>query len=45
MPSLALTPKWPASGEIDFAEFYSQYPNLDVPFIHYNYSSTDPNVT
>ena len=37
--------KWPASGEIDFAEFYSQYPNLDVPYIHYNYSSTDPNVT
>lgn len=36
---------WPASGEIDFAEFYSQYPNLDVPYIHYNYSSTDPNVT
>jgi hypothetical protein len=30
--------KWPASGEIDFAEFYSQYPNLDVPYIHYNYS-------
>jgi beta-glucanase (GH16 family) len=37
--------KWPASGEIDFAEFYSQYPNLDVPYIHYNYSSSDPNVT
>src|SRR5580700_5507822 len=37
--------KWPASGEIDFAEFYSQYPDLDVPYIHYNYSSSDPNVT
>jgi beta-glucanase (GH16 family) len=37
--------KWPASGEIDFAEFYSQYPNLDVPYIHYTYSSSDPNVT
>lgn len=37
--------KWPASGEIDFAEFYSQYPNLDVPSVHYNDSSSDPNVT
>jgi beta-glucanase (GH16 family) len=37
--------KWPASGEIDFAEFYSKYLNLDVPYIHYSLSSTDPNVT
>ena len=37
--------KWPASGEIDFAEFYSQYPNLDVPYIHYTNSASDPNVT
>ena len=22
---------WPDSGEIDFGEFYSKYPNLDVP--------------
>ena len=36
---------WPASGEIDFAEFYSEYPGLDVPDIHYSQSSTDPNVT
>jgi beta-glucanase (GH16 family) len=38
---------WPASGEIDFAEFYSQYPSLDIPYIHYNQSlfSNDPNVT
>ncbi|GEM_PF-2205020 len=36
---------WPGSGEIDFAEFYSQYSNLDVPYIHYNSASTDPNVT
>jgi beta-glucanase (GH16 family) len=36
---------WPASGEIDFAEMYSLYPNLDVPFIHYNAASPDPNVT
>lgn len=27
--------KWPAAGEIDVAETYSQYPNLAVPFLHY----------
>jgi beta-glucanase (GH16 family) len=37
---------WPASGEIDFSEFYSQYYWLDVPYIHYNYdSSTVDNAT
>jgi len=36
---------WPDSGEIDFAEFYSEFPGLDVPYIHYADSSTDPNVT
>jgi Glycosyl hydrolases family 16 len=36
---------WPDSGEIDFAEFYSEFPGLDVPYIHYSQSSTDPNVT
>jgi beta-glucanase (GH16 family) len=36
---------WPDSGEIDFAEFYSEYPGLDVPYIHYADSSTDPNAT
>jgi beta-glucanase (GH16 family) len=36
---------WPASGEIDFAEFYSEYPNLDVPYIHYNAATPDPAVT
>ncbi|HEX4127600.1 MAG TPA: glycoside hydrolase family 16 protein [Acidimicrobiales bacterium] len=36
---------WPASGEIDFAEFYSQFPGLDVPYIHYAQSSTDLNAT
>jgi beta-glucanase (GH16 family) len=41
---------WPASGEVDFSEFYSQYYWLDVPYIHYNYdastvdNSTDTNV-
>ena len=37
--------RWPASGEIDFAEFYSEYPVLDVPYIHYNEAAPDPNVT
>ncbi len=41
---------WPASGEIDIAETYSQYPDLAIPYIHYYYdgsttsSSTDTNV-
>ncbi|HET9499766.1 MAG TPA: glycoside hydrolase family 16 protein [Marmoricola sp.] len=26
---------WPASGEIDVAETYSQYPDLAVPYLHY----------
>jgi beta-glucanase (GH16 family) len=37
--------KWPASGEIDFGEFYSDFPTFDVPYIHYNEASSDPNVT
>jgi beta-glucanase (GH16 family) len=36
---------WPDSGEIDFAEFYSLFPTLDVPYIHYNEAAPDPNVT
>ena len=28
-------PVWPMSGEIDYSEFYSQYANLDVPYLHY----------
>jgi beta-glucanase (GH16 family) len=36
---------WPDSGEIDFAEFYSEYPTLDVPYIHYSQAGVDPNVT
>jgi beta-glucanase (GH16 family) len=28
--------KWPAAGEIDIAETYSQHPDLAVPFLHYN---------
>jgi beta-glucanase (GH16 family) len=32
---------WPASGEVDFSEFYSQYSYLDVPYIHYDYNYTN----
>ena len=31
---------WPASGEIDFAEFYSQYAGWVIPYLHYNYDSS-----
>jgi beta-glucanase (GH16 family) len=34
---------WPDSGEIDYGEFYSQYPNADIPAIHYPGSVNDPN--
>ncbi len=27
---------WPASGEIDVAEFYSSYPDRAIPYLHYN---------
>jgi beta-glucanase (GH16 family) len=36
---------WPDSGEIDFAEFYSKYPNLDVPVVHYPGNTMDPDAT
>ncbi len=40
---------WPASGEIDFAEMYSNAPDIDRPFIHYlpgeTASGTNKNVT
>jgi len=29
---------WPSSGEIDFAEFYSQYAGWVIPYIHYYYN-------
>jgi beta-glucanase (GH16 family) len=32
---------WPASGEVDFSEFYSQYSYLDVPYIHYDYNTSN----
>ncbi len=34
---------WPDSGEIDYAEFYSQTPADDYPVLHYPGSTGDPN--
>ena len=34
--------KWPASGEIDIAEFYSKYPDRFIPYLHYNRDAGDP---
>jgi len=36
---------WPASGEIDFAEFYSNAASHDVPYVHYANSSSNANAT
>ena len=36
---------FPDSGEIDYGEFYSEYPSLDVPVVHYPGSAGDPNAT
>jgi beta-glucanase (GH16 family) len=33
------------SGEIDYGEFYSLYPYLDIPVVHYPGSHSDPNAT
>lgn len=33
---------WPASGEIDIAEFYSVYPDRAFPFVHYRRDPGDP---
>jgi beta-glucanase (GH16 family) len=35
---------WPASGEIDLSEFYSQHATTDVPIVHYDLdrSTVDP---
>ena len=35
---------WPASGEIDIAEEYSEFPDRAIPYVHYN-SAGDPNIT
>jgi beta-glucanase (GH16 family) len=34
---------WPASGEVDFSEFYSSNASADIPKIHYNYDPTTVN--
>jgi beta-glucanase (GH16 family) len=36
---------WPANGEIDIAESYSQYPDRVIPYLHYATSYLDPNAT
>jgi beta-glucanase (GH16 family) len=36
---------WPNSGEIDYGEFYSNYPADDVPAVHFPGSSNDPDAT
>jgi beta-glucanase (GH16 family) len=36
---------WPYSGEIDLAEWYSQYDDRVVPYVHHYYDYKDPNVT
>jgi beta-glucanase (GH16 family) len=36
---------WPASGEIDFAEMFSAFPDRVIPFVHYNSRAGDPTVT
>jgi beta-glucanase (GH16 family) len=49
--ALWLTPQsdsygaWPASGEIDIAEYYSLYPDRVVPYVHYKPSSADTTLT
>jgi beta-glucanase (GH16 family) len=37
--------RWPISGEIDIAEFYSRYPDRVIPIIHYKVSRPDATIT
>ncbi|HET8561618.1 MAG TPA: glycoside hydrolase family 16 protein [Marmoricola sp.] len=39
-PELPAYGAWPMSGEIDYAEFYSKYPDLDIPYLHYAYDDS-----
>ncbi len=39
LPSGPPTATWPANGEIDVSETYSQYSTLSVPFLHYTYNN------
>jgi beta-glucanase (GH16 family) len=34
---------WPASGEIDFGEFYSKYAGWNIPYLHYRYLQSTVN--
>jgi beta-glucanase (GH16 family) len=36
---------FPDSGEIDYGEFYSEFPTTDVPVVHFPGSQDDPNAT
>ncbi|MCW2786436.1 MAG: hypothetical protein JWP74_2953 [Marmoricola sp.] len=36
---------WPYGGEIDIAEWYSQYATRVIPYLHYGTSYLDPNAT
>lgn len=37
--------RWPRSGEIDVAEFYTRYPDRVIPVVHYAGSRMDPDHT
>jgi beta-glucanase (GH16 family) len=36
---------WPASGELDIAEFRTGFPDRVIPYVHYNAAVPDPNAT
>ncbi|MCW2764760.1 MAG: hypothetical protein JWO11_719 [Nocardioides sp.] len=36
---------WPLSGEIDIAEFVTNYPDRVIPYVHYSSIGLDPTVT
>jgi len=44
-PSARTYGAWPRSGEIDIAEYYTQYPDRVIPFVHYASARPDPTTT
>ena len=44
-PSAPTYGKWPRSGEIDIAEYYSRRFDRVIPFVHYASADRDPSVT
>jgi beta-glucanase (GH16 family) len=44
-PSTLTYGAWPASGEIDIAEFFTRYPDRVIPNLHYKRLTVDANVT